>query len=220
MRRIGDFTQPGLDLVFFDNNRLERLRFETDIENAANTELCVESARRFAELWRPDRFTVTVAALAAGGPADPRRQVEIEGELVIQVPLGDMIAGIQTSVHGWNRVALPDGVEPGESWSAVSADGMWPCSVTVRAAPRLAGRATVWLRLEEALPASHFSLQVHSLGDAELRTVLGPSVFHPGNDPRPADYDVRGRPLGEWQQANLAIYDETIAALRDLGWRR
>jgi hypothetical protein len=212
-QRIASFEQPGLDLVVFDNNRLERLRFEDDLENAASTALCLESTRRFAELWRPDRFTVTTAALAFGGPADPQRPREIdgsiEGELAIEVPPGEMIAGIQTSVHGWNRVAIPDGADPGAPWQAVSADGLWPCSATVRAAPDLAGRATVWLRVD----------QVYSLGDAELRTMLGPSVFHPENDPRPADYQVRGRPLVDWQQANLAIYDHTIAALRSLGWR-
>lgn len=219
-QRISSFAQPGLGLVLFDNNRLERLRFEDDIENEASTELCIASMRRFAELWRPDRFTVTLAALDLGGPADPRREVHVEGDPIVQVPSGDMIAALQTSVHGWNRIALPDGLDLVESWQAVSADGMWPHTATVRAAPRLAGHATVWLRLDEALPASHCLLQVYSLGDAEMRTMIGPSFFNPGNDPRPADYEVYGRPLAEWQRANLAIYDETIAVLQELGWHR
>ena len=228
MRRITDFAEPGLEIVFFDNNRLERLRFERDLENAEQTALCVESAQLFCELWRPDQLTVTVAALEHGGPADPRHEINLvvapDGELPLKTGewlVGEqMIAAIQTSVRGWNRIALPDGVSIGEAWLAVCADGMFPRTTVLNAAPPLAGRSTVWLRLDEALPASHLSLQVYSLGDLELRTMLGPSFFNPKNDPRPPTYDVRGRPLAEWQRANTAIYDHTLAALESLGWRR
>jgi hypothetical protein len=220
IQQVYDVTRPGIDVVFYDNNRLERLCLEQDMESSESSALCIASARVFAELWRPDRFTVTLSAVDLGGPGEPRPHVDLEGELVLDVPAGDMITGIQGSVQGWNRIALPDGVEPGDTWSAVCADGMWPRAARVRPAPRLAGQATVWLRLEDAQPTSQFSLLVHSLGDAELRTMLGPSFFNPDNDPRTADYDVRGRPLRAWQAANLAIYDHTIAALEALGWRR
>lgn len=217
--RVYDVTRPGLDVVFHDNNRLERLCIEQDMESPESTSLCIATARVFAELWRPDRFTVTLSAVEFGGPGESRSHLDLEGDLVLDVPAGDMITGIQGSVHGWNRIALPNGVEPDGAWSAVCTDRVLRAT-RVRPAPHLAGQATVWLRLDDAQPASQFSLQVHSLGDAELRTMIGPSFFNPGNDSRPVDYDVRGRPLRAWQAANLAIYDHTIAALQALGWRR
>jgi hypothetical protein len=135
-RRISDFSEPGLELVFFDNNRSERLVFERDVDPESsheNTVLCLETARLFAELWRPDELKLGIAALEYGGPAEPRRELTVEcspDRAVLEgLSLGEAqtLASIQGSVRGWNRIALA------------------------------------------ALPASRFSLQVYSLGDAELR---------------------------------------------------
>jgi hypothetical protein len=228
MRRILDFKEPGLELVFFDNNRLEQLVFDREVETEANTALCLDSVRLFAELWRPDELKLGIAALEHGGPSEPRRELGLQcsperGIFDADLPsLGSaqILASIQGSVGGWNRVALPDGETTSLSaWSAVDGDG-FVRAVHAREAPPLFGKPSVWLRMEEALPASRFSLRVDSLGDVELRTALGPSFFLPGNDPRPPEYRVRGRALAEWQAANLAIYDGTLEALLALGWSR
>ncbi|MBN3895954.1 MAG: hypothetical protein HWQ41_12015 [Nostoc sp. NOS(2021)] len=239
MKRMVDIHDQGIDVIFRDNNRLDE--FEWSNDDATLEDTLQQSIRAFSlltQLWLPEYWMVEISPFVFDYPDTETENFQVSSDLSssdfdkaaqsIQHRLNQYadserpwsLKSIQTSHNGWNRLALPSGVRASDLWGIVDPDDNLRGSYIWRPAPQIAGQQTIWINIQDANAATHFSLLVNMTGEIRIVTSIGISFFNPENDARSPNHVIQGASLNAWQQANLALQQTVIQELEQEGWNR
>lgn len=234
-----DISHKSIDIVFRDNNLLDDFRWQDN--NATLDETLEKALHAFSivtALWIPDSWDVEFSGFNLDVPTSETKQVQIPTEFSqpdfnqadkrIRQEIASFseskqswfLRSIQTSLHGWNRLMLPISVKASDDWQLVDTDNRLRSTYVQHPAAQYEGLESVWLKVSEMNPATHFSLVVEAAGDISLRTSLGISFFNPANDGRDTEELIREAKLKNWQKANQLLYHSVIASLQAIGWTR
>lgn len=237
MNHMVDIHDQGIDIIFRDNNCLDE--FEWSSEDATLEDTLQQSIQGFSlltQLWLPEYWMVEVSPFVFEHPDTETESFQVSSDLSssdfdkaaesIQHLLEQhtdsdqpwSLRSIQTSHKGWNRLALPLGVTASDSWGIIDPDGIIRSSYVWRPAPPFAGQETIWIHIQDANAASHFSLVVKMTGEIRILANIGISFFNPENDARSPNHVVQGATVTAWQQANMALLQAVINELEHQGW--
>jgi hypothetical protein len=237
MKRMVEIHDPGIDIIFRDNNRLDS--FEWSVEEATLENTLQQSLQGFSlltKLWLPEYWMVEISPFVFDHPDPETESFQVTSDISssefekaaesIQSRLKRQadsdppwsLRSISTSQKGWNRLALPLGVTASDSWGIVDPDGIIRSSYVWRPAPTIAGQETIWINIQDANAASHLSLVLEMTGEIRILTSIGISFFNRENDARLPNHLIQGASLNSWQQANIVLIQAVIEDLEHQGW--
>lgn len=238
MKRMVDIHDQSIDVIFRDNNRLDE--FEWSNDDATLEDTLQQSIRAFSvltQLWLPEYWMVEISPFVFDYPDTEMKNFQVASDSSssdfdkvaqsIEHQLNRYadsehpwsLKSIQTSYNGWNRLALPSGVKVSDLWGIVDPDDNLRSSYIWRSAPQIAGQQTIWINIQDANAATHFSLVVNMTGEIRILTSIGISFFNPANDARSPNHIIQGASLKTWQEANLALQQAIIQELEQQGWK-
>ncbi|GEM_PF-3612029 len=225
----------NIDIVYRDNNCLDEFHWQNEDATLTETfEKALETFSIISALWIPESWFVESTDFNLGVSQEGSKKITIPStlsnpffrsanlhvreELKKHSQSTMCVKSIQTSLYGWNRIIIPKNTKPSDDWQLLNIDNQkWP-SYEQRSAPIFNDLESIWLKIENTNPATHFSLVVEATGYIRLRTSLGVTFFNSENEIRNADHLIRGVKLKEWHKFNQQFYDSILASLYDIGW--
>lgn len=236
MKQLIDIYQPGIDLIFRENYRLDTFTWNSNDAGIEETNAhALRAAATLAQLWQPERWHAELSAFELEIPFGQGRHIAVDatpedamGLLAdaIQAQASALatpaqpwgLRHIATSHQGWVRLALPHGVAPSAAWCIVDPDGIIRPEYAWQLAQPTEASDSIWLHLPGVNTANHMALMVEAAGDIQISIRLGLTFFAPENDPRAPDQHIQGSTLAAWQQANLRMLRSIIDTLAQDGW--
>jgi hypothetical protein len=233
-----DLTWPGIDLIFRDNCYFHS--FYLSDENMSEKDL-IDKALRTAEIlsgiyWSPN-WIIEAAPFLDNGMADTGNRQWIffntdirtafecvsdqaQQHLMECKKVSDSLSLwlIQAYGQGGRRIALPDGGSAFDDWRCADGDGNLR-SGQIKGASLVEEISTMWVQMEDAIPANAITIKIEWFGEIQINLKLGNILFQPSLDPRPLDYPIHGKPLSEWQKVNGNLLNHVIENMEKLGFQ-
>lgn len=234
-----DISHKNIDVIFRDNNLLDNfllLERDATLDETLGKALCSFSI--ISALWIPEYWNVELSGFNLDIPTNDMIRIQIPADISqpnfneaakrIKQEIARfsesgqtwMLRSIQTSLYGWNRLVLPAHVEASNDWQLVDSDNHLRSTYTQHQAELFGGLKSVWLKVSEMNPATHFSLIVEAAGEINLQTSLGIDFFNSEYKNRGTEGSVYNAKFKDWQEANLPLYHSVITSLQGLGWVR
>lgn len=234
-----DISHKNIDVIFKDNNLLDNfllLERDSTLDETLGKALCSFSI--ISALWIPEFWNVELSRFNMDIPTNDIKRIQISADFIqpnfnqaaklIKQEIARfsesgqtwMLRSIQTSLYGWNRLVLPANVEASNDWQLVDSDNHLRSTYTQYPAELFGGLKSVWLKVAEMNPATHFSLIVEAAGDINLQTSLGIDFFNSECKNCVTEGLMHNAKFKDWQEANRLLYHSAIASLQSLGWVR